>query len=76
MYVGFEGQPYRVMLCKGATELSSFAVFQIDSILLSAVVDCARETNVVELTVKTESFQDSTIPVDAIRIHYAGAFIL
>ncbi len=76
IHVIFEGQSYRVMLCKGSVELSSFAVFQVDSILLSAVVDCTPETNEVELTVKTQSLQGSSIPVDSIRIHYAGAFIL
>jgi len=76
MYLAFEGQSYRVMLCKGSAELSSFAVFQGDSTLLSAVFDCTQETNVVELTVKTQSFQGSSIPVDSIRIHYAGAFML
>jgi len=76
MYVAFEGQSYRVMLCKGSAELASFAVFQGDSTLLSAVFDCTQETNVVELTVKTQSFQGSPIPVDSIRIHYAGAFML
>ena len=76
MYVAFEGQSYRVMLCKGSAELSSFAVFQGDSILLSAVVDCTQETNVAELTVKTQSLQGGSIPVDSIRIHYAGAFMV
>ena len=76
IYVAFGGQSYKVMLCKDSAELSSFAVFQIDSILLSAVVDCTQETNIVELTVKTQSFQGSLIPVDSIRIHYAGAFML
>jgi hypothetical protein len=76
MYVAFEGQSYRVMLCKGSAVLSSFAVFQADSTLLSAVVDCTQETNEVELTVKTQAFQGSSIPVDSIRIHYAGAFMI
>ena len=76
IYVAYEGQSYRVMLCRGSAELASFAVFQVDSILLTAVVACTQETNVVELTVKTESFQRSSIPVDSIRIHYAGAFML
>ncbi len=76
MYVAFGGQPYKVMLCKGSAELSSFAVFQGDSTLLSAGVECTQERNVVELTVKTQSLQGSSIPVDSIRIHYAGAFML
>ncbi len=76
VYVAFEGESYRVMLCKGSAVLSSFAVFQADSTLLSAVVDCKQEANEVELTVKTQAFQGSSIPVDSIRVHYAGAFML
>jgi hypothetical protein len=74
--VTFNGRPYRVSLSSGDRELSSFAVYQEDAILLSAVVPCDAGTPALWASVRTIPLDGDALPSGSFTMSYAGAFIL
>jgi SAM-dependent methyltransferase len=74
--VAFGGRPYRVTLSSGGRELSSFAVYQEDSLLLSAVVPCDAGTPALWVSVRAIPLEGDALPAGSFTISYAGAFIL
>jgi hypothetical protein len=65
-----------VVLCNDNRELSSFTVFQSESLLLSATVRFRRHRSEAGVSLKTVSLEGAEQPVDSIRIHFVGAFML
>ena len=76
MYVIFSGRPYKVTVCNDNRELSSFGVFQTESILLSNKLLCTPGKEQAVLSLKAVSFDGAQLPADSFRILYLGAFIL
>jgi hypothetical protein len=76
MYVIFSGRPYKVTVCNDNRELSSFGVFQTESILLSNKLLCTPGKEQAVLSLKAVSFDGAQLPADSLRILYLGAFIL
>jgi hypothetical protein len=76
MYVVFSGRPYRVVLCSDDRELSGFTVFQSESLLLSDTIRFRQHRSEAGVSLKTVSLDGAELPMDCIRINFAGAFML